>query len=225
MKTPSLNRRRAVRSPTQRAKRARTNPSWRRDPEGRKERILAAAAKLFGARGFASVTTAMIAEAAGVSEGIIYHYFRTKQALLREVAARYGRGFADAMFGEMRADDAIPDPEAVMRRAFAYVRFSDPLFGVFLLADDPGDSVFAKRANRDQVLVRLTELFTRWRERGEIAATEPRVLAELAFGLVEAALRECYARGKASQAREETYIKEVARCLRALLALRVQSRA
>ena len=110
-----------------------------------------------------------------------------------------------------------------MRRAFAYVRFSDPLFGVFLLADDPGDSMFAKRANREEIVVRLSELFARWRERGAITATDPRVLAELCFGLVEAALRECYARGTATHANEETYIAEVARCLRALLGLRPRS--
>ena len=86
-------------------------------------------------------------------------------------------------------------------------------------------SASAKHANRDQVLVRLTELFTRWRQRGVISSADPRVLAELSFGVVEAALRECYARGKAPRVREEIYITEVARCLRALLGLKDQSRS
>jgi AcrR family transcriptional regulator len=219
MKAQSVKMRRAPRSAAARKRRARSAPSWRRDPEGRKERVLAAAAKLFGERGFANVATAMIADSAGVSEGIIFHYFRTKQALLGEVAARYGRGFSDAMFGGISAMDPVPDPEVVMRRAFAYVRFSDPLFGVFLLADDPADSVSAKVANRGEIVARLSGFFAGWRDRGEIVATDPRILAELCFGLVEAALRECYARGEPIHEREEKYVTEVARCMRALLGL------
>ncbi len=198
-------------------RRTRTGVAWRRDPEGRKERILSAASKLFGVQGYARVTTAMIADAAGVSEGIIYHYYRSKPAVLREVAARYGRGFADAMFSATSPDDAVPAPEAVIRRAFAYVRFSDPLFGLFLLSDGPGDSVSAKQANREAVVARLGELFGIWKRRGDITATDPRILAELCFGLVEAGLRECYGRGIPTSEVEETYVGEVARCIRAML--------
>ena len=116
-------------------------------------------------------------------------------------------------------DAPVPDPEPVIRRAFAYVRFSDPLFGVFLLADGPGDSVFAKQANRDVVVARLTEVFAAWRTRRAIMAPSPRILAELCFGLVEAALRECYARGVPAPDVEDTYVAEVARCIRAMLGM------
>lgn len=198
-------------------KRTRSGVAWRRDPAGRKERLLSAASKLFGIHGYATVTTAMIADAAGVSEGIIYHYYRSKPALLREVAARYGRGFADAMFSGTSPADAVPPPEAVIRRAFAYVRFSDPSFGLFLLSDGPGDSGAAKQANREAVVARLGELFEIWKRRGDIAAIDSRILAALCFGLVEAGLRECYSRGTPSSEVEESYVNEVSRCIRAML--------
>ena len=207
------------------ARRARTSATWKRDPEGRKERILAAASKLFGARGYGNVTTAMVADAAGVSEGIIFHYYRSKPALLREVATRYGRAFSDAMFGADAPAGAMPAPETVIRRAFGYVRFSDPLFGAFLLADGPGDAASAKQANRDEVVERLRALFGAWKARGEIAASDPQMLAELCFGLVEAGLRECYARGLPPADVEERYIAEVARCVRAMLGLERSSQS
>ena len=215
MKASTTQTRERPRAP----RRSRAATTWKRDPEGRKDRILAAASKLFGVRGYGDVTTAMIAEAAGVSEGIIFHYYRSKPALLREVAACYGRGFSNAMFGA-EPTTAMPAPETVIRRAFAYVRFSDPLFGAFLLSDGPGDSAFAKQANRDEVVERLTTLFTAWKTRGDITTAEPRLLAELCFGLVEAGLRQCYARGLPTAGVEERYIAEVARCVRAMLGLK-----
>jgi AcrR family transcriptional regulator len=200
------------------AARRRDRPAWRRDPDGRKQRLLAAASRLFGRRGYTAVTTVMIAEEAGVSEGTIYHYFGSKDALACAAAARYGRGFAEAMFDGFDPSAGLPDVDAVIRRAFAYVRFSDPLFGVFLLADDAGPSLPAKRANRTEIVTRLTEIFSVWRNQGLIRRAEPRILAELSFGLVEAGLRECYARENATVAVEEAYVAEVAQCIRGMLA-------
>lgn len=180
--------------------------------------MLAAASRLFGRRGYTAVTTVMIAEEAGVSEGTIYHYFGSKDALACAAAARYGRGFAEAMFDGFDPHAGLPDVDAVVRRAFAYVRFSDPLFGVFLLADDAGQSLPAKRANRTEIVTRLTEIFSVWRNQGLIRRAEPRILAELSFGLVEAGLRECYARESTTAAVEEAYVAEVAQCIRGMLA-------
>jgi AcrR family transcriptional regulator len=183
---------------------------------------LATASRLFGRDGYTAVTTAMIAEEAGVSEGTVFHYFGSKEALACAAAASYGRGFADAMFDGFDATAGLPDVDAAIRRAFAYVRFSDPLFGLFLLADDAGPSLPAKRANRKEIVARLTVIFTDWRDKGLIRPGDPKILAELSFGLVEAALRECYAREKTSRttASEEAYVAEVAQCVRGMLAPR-----
>ena len=217
MTSPSTAR--TPRRKTPRASKARRDrPAWRRDPDGRKQRLLAAASRLFGRRGYTAVTTVMIAEEAGVSEGTIYHYFGSKDALACAAASRYGRGFAEAMFDGFDPHAGLPDVETVIRRAFAYVRFSDPLFGLFLLADDAGQSLPAKRANRTEIVIRLTEIFSLWRNQGLIRRAEPRILAELSFGLVEAGLRECYAREGTTAAVEEAYVSEVAQCIRGMLA-------
>lgn len=48
----------------------------------RKEQILGAALKLFYENGYASTTMSDIAVAAGISKGLIYHYFKNKAEIL-----------------------------------------------------------------------------------------------------------------------------------------------
>ena len=48
----------------------------------RKEKIMQASMQLFVERGFHNTSTRMIAEQAGVSEGLIFRHFRSKDALL-----------------------------------------------------------------------------------------------------------------------------------------------
>lgn len=194
-----------------------TRPAWRRDPEGRRQRVLDAAARLFGNHAYREVTTSLIASSAGVAEGTLFHHFGSKDALLAEASARYGQGFADAMFAGLTPDRDVPDVASVIRRAFAYVRFNQPSFGIFLLTDEAGSTRGAKRANREAIVTRLATLFALWSERKQMREADPEILAELCFGLVEAALRECYAGGHVDDAREARYIREVSQCIRSML--------
>ncbi len=52
--------------------------------------ILDTAASLFADRGFIAVTTAGIAEAAGISHGLIFAHFPTRDDLIAAVTARFG---------------------------------------------------------------------------------------------------------------------------------------
>lgn len=61
----------------------------------RREQLLDVALKLFGEVGVRGTTIKMLAEKAGVSQGLIYHYFESKEDLLRQVVDR------NAMLGEM----------------------------------------------------------------------------------------------------------------------------
>jgi AcrR family transcriptional regulator len=53
-----------------------------------KERILAAALKLFNEQGTGAVTTNHIAEAAGISPGNLYYHFGNKQEIIRAIFER-----------------------------------------------------------------------------------------------------------------------------------------
>lgn len=74
-------------------------PGRRMTPERRRAHLLDAAADLAAGRDLATLSVQEIATHAGVSEGLLYHYFPTKQALL--VAAV--RRAADAMIAALDA--------------------------------------------------------------------------------------------------------------------------
>jgi AcrR family transcriptional regulator len=57
----------------------------RLEPDERRSQILAVARRLFSERHFSAVSTEEIAEAAGVTRGLLNHYFGTKRDLYLEV--------------------------------------------------------------------------------------------------------------------------------------------
>jgi AcrR family transcriptional regulator len=57
--------------------------------EDRREQILEAALSVFADKGFDRATNKDIAVAAGITPGLIYHYFKSKQDLLREAIERH----------------------------------------------------------------------------------------------------------------------------------------
>ncbi|MDO9708145.1 TetR/AcrR family transcriptional regulator [Paracraurococcus lichenis] len=75
------------------------------DHEDKRQLILDQAARLFAAHGYDRTSTAMIAEACGVSKALLYHYHADKQELLFDVLAQHlqhllvvVRGAADERF-------------------------------------------------------------------------------------------------------------------------------
>jgi TetR/AcrR family fatty acid metabolism transcriptional regulator len=79
------------------------NRSEKCNPRARQEQreadIILAATRLFASDGFHATSTRRIAEAAGVSEGTVFHYFSTKNALLLAILD----GFYDRLIESARA--------------------------------------------------------------------------------------------------------------------------
>ena len=73
--------------------------------------LVDAALGMFGARGYASVSTADIVDAAGVSRGALYHHFEDKRAVflavLDTVNARLARSMTAAAAGSSTPDDRL----------------------------------------------------------------------------------------------------------------------
>ena len=61
-----------------------------RQAEQRRAQLIDAALDLFSERGFEATRVADIAQAAGVAQGLLYHYFPTKEALLAAIIERHG---------------------------------------------------------------------------------------------------------------------------------------
>lgn len=62
----------------------------------RREQILSAALKVFGARGFAATKISDIVAKGGMSHGLVYHYFKSKEEIFNELVRR-------AMYGSSQS--------------------------------------------------------------------------------------------------------------------------
>jgi AcrR family transcriptional regulator len=76
-------------------------------PQVSRQKLLEAAMRVFAESGFRGATTRRIAEAAGVNEVTLFRQFKSKSALINEVAALYAR---------QRSQEALPTgPENPLR--------------------------------------------------------------------------------------------------------------
>ena len=96
------------------------SPRHRR-AEQTKEHIIEVALHLFAEQGYTATSTRQIARSAGVSEGLIFHYFPTKMDLLLAIPS-HGHRFTPARF--MGAPGDPDQPAAVAIHAIA-LRFVD----------------------------------------------------------------------------------------------------
>jgi AcrR family transcriptional regulator len=208
-------------SSTSSARLERRPPAFRRNPDEKRERLLAAACDSFASLGFAAATTAEIAARAGVSEGILFHHFGSKRELFASAAAAYGRGLVGAMFGEAPGSRPVSAAESI-RRAFTYVREHQALHRLFVMNDPPVDDL-VQRGPRAEIVAALEAVFHRGAERGEMRPMDARIVAELLCALVGGALEACFVRGDGSA--EEQYVRETVQCVAgALLPLAARTR-
>ena len=90
----------------------------RRDPEAKRAAILEAAAERFAGEGFEATSAAAIAADAGVSEGIVFHYFGSKHGLLEACAHEAAAAFAA---DELPAHQEGVDYERLVAQTFAWL--------------------------------------------------------------------------------------------------------
>lgn len=57
--------------------------------EERREQLIATALRVFAEKGWDATSIPDLAQAAGIAQGLMYHYFRNKEELLRAVIERY----------------------------------------------------------------------------------------------------------------------------------------
>jgi AcrR family transcriptional regulator len=95
-------------------------PAWRRlSPEQRRAQIVDVTERLFSTRAYAEIGVADVARAVGVTAGLVYHYFETKEALFLaafEVRARELLEFCDW-------DPSLPFEVQVERGVRGYLDF------------------------------------------------------------------------------------------------------
>src|SRR5262249_24315106 len=98
----------------------------------RRQQIIDGALEVFSRKGFLQATNKEVAQSAGInSPGLIYHYFASKEDLLRAVVEQY----ASPLHLIARADAlmALPPEEALAQLGRAYLRLiDDPQIAAFV---------------------------------------------------------------------------------------------
>jgi TetR/AcrR family fatty acid metabolism transcriptional regulator len=79
----------------------------------KREAILRAATKVFARNGYFNAKVADIARAAGVADGTVYLYFKSKEEILHSI---FDRSMGEAIMEGRRQLDAISDPREKLRR-------------------------------------------------------------------------------------------------------------
>jgi AcrR family transcriptional regulator len=95
----------------------------------RREQILAAASRVFARQGFHRSTVRQVAQEAGIADGTIYLYFRSKRELLLALLGRLGRvGDRPADFAELAGADSRGFLRAYLGLRFRQLREWRQLF-------------------------------------------------------------------------------------------------
>jgi AcrR family transcriptional regulator len=143
-------------------------------PETRqtRERLLDAALALFAERGFEATTTKLIAERAGVPNGLIYYYFGTKEKLL------------ECLLGERTF---LPDLQARVTEARAN-RDADPRLTLIEICTE-----FHAALRRNKPFARIISREAHLRP---VASNLVRQLADQVLALIEAFLEDAQQQGK-----------------------------
>ena len=170
---------------------------------GSRERVFAAAAAEFAARGYAGANMDRIARAARLNKAMIYYHFTNKAALYREILrdmfAAVRREVVDVAAAPLDPDDKIRRyVEAIAGAAEARPHF--PPIWLRELAEGGEHVDAATLAYVRDVLAALGRIIEEGRRRGRFQPVNPMVLhagiiAPLMFFLASARLRRKIERG------------------------------
>lgn len=94
-----------------------TNSRRRLDPQQRRDQLLEIGIRLFGERPYDDVWIEEVAELAGVSRGLMYHYFPSKREFFTAVVERNMDEFLDAT----EVDPTLPVAEQLRAGVAAFV--------------------------------------------------------------------------------------------------------
>jgi AcrR family transcriptional regulator len=117
-------------------------PAGKRDrnKEKTKEKILAAALELFQKHGLEGTTTKQISEKAGIAEGTLFNYFKTKEDLALYFFQKETRNLIE-WFGREKKLQQAPLPEklfAIIQRQLEYIApYEDFIGAVFFRSLQP----------------------------------------------------------------------------------------
>lgn len=154
----------------------------------KRERILSAAERVFAKRGFFAARVSEIAKDAGVADGTIYLYFKSKDDLLISLFESRMKQVNDLL---RAAIDAVPPTDQLHAFIRTYLRLvhDEPAAAEVLTIELRQSSKFMKEYENPQFvdfLRMLGRLIADGQERGEIDTSIPtHVAARMIFGMLD----------------------------------------
>ncbi len=200
------------RVPTRRGKRAtrQARPRVRLDTDARRAQLLARAIAVFGERPYDDVSIDAIAAAAGVSKGLLYHYFPTKKHLYLAGIELAG---AD-LLARVEPDPGLSPLERATHGVDAYLAFVEEHAQAYvgLLRGGVGNDRQVQRVVDDcraRILDKLLSGLTVTFPAGELASPEVRASLRGWIGYVETLSLDWLERRDLSRARVREMAVEV----------------
>ena len=149
--------------------------------ERRREEILRAAMHLFVRKGYAGTKVGDIAEAVGMSTGLLFHYFESKEALYEELIG-LGVGGPMAMMGNRAEVDAIAFFEGAAASILAFLREDRFMADMFVLMGNAlMDDAIPERAKEllagFDMNTPTAEMVRRGQREGTVRAGDPTALS------------------------------------------------
>lgn len=173
--------------------------------------MVSSASALFADAGFEETSTGAIAAAAGVSEGIIYHYFGTKHGVLEACVVEQAR----AVVGRAMAPPMV-DFDVMLAEVFTWVR-TDAMTGRLAAGGDERVMGVLRRGWQRSVVPALTRALRGEQEAGRCRNVDPGILARLQFAVVGEAMVMHFSPDPTSVASFDAIVAETAHTLRSMM--------
>ncbi|XEC93304.1 TetR/AcrR family transcriptional regulator [Paenibacillus tarimensis] len=150
--------------------------------EARKDQILNASLKVFAQYGVEGTKMSMIAKAAGLSHGLMYHYFESKEEVLTS-SLLWAMDGAEHLIEEVRASSGTPLEKIAHFTRSALAAGSHDVFRMIQSCMkhpdlDEKTKILIKETSEKYVLL-LVPILVEGQRRGEIVEEEPDKLANL----------------------------------------------
>ncbi|RBP28842.1 MULTISPECIES: TetR/AcrR family transcriptional regulator [Bacillus] len=160
----------------------------------RQMRILEAAVDMFGKKGYASTSTSEIAKRAGVAEGTIFRYYKTKKDLLFAVVMPTLTKFAAPFFVQAFAKEIFKTEyesyevllRVIIQNRFEFAKKHFPMIKILIqeVPFQPELKSEIQQLIETELLVHFKKLIAKFQEEGEIIELPPSSVLRLTLSAV-----------------------------------------
>jgi AcrR family transcriptional regulator len=155
--------------------------------EDKRRLILDAAVRVFAEKGYHTSRVGDIAEEAGVAHGLLYHYFRSKEALLETIFRETWRDVLDAVRSVEETDETARERLAGIAKILLRAWRRDPDLVRVLVREVTRSSHLQQNIDEiDAAFSGLERIIARGQENGEFRAdVDARMVSYVFYGALE----------------------------------------